>query len=66
MKKITFDNNPPTSYTDANTTYWRTYWDSGIIQAGSSGAPLFDQNKRIVGVVTTGNVNQTCTNSATA
>ncbi|MBK7754762.1 MAG: trypsin-like peptidase domain-containing protein [Flavobacteriales bacterium] len=66
VKKITFDNNPPTSYTDANTTYWRTYWDSGIIQAGSSGAPLFDQNKRLVGVVTTGNVNATCSNMTTA
>ena len=31
--------------------YWRlTDWDSGIMEAGSSGAPWFDQNGRIVGV----------------
>ena len=29
--------------------YWKATWYSGITQSGSSGAPLIDQNSRIVG-----------------
>lgn len=35
--------------------YWRVEdWDSGTTEPGSSGSPLFDQNKRIVGVLSVG------------
>ena len=30
-------------------SHWRVEFDHGIVQNGSSGAPLFNQNKRIVG-----------------
>ena len=29
--------------------HWRTNWDQGITESGSSGSPLFDQNHRVVG-----------------
>lgn len=64
VKKITFDNNPATSYADAEgIQMWRNYWDSGIVEAVSSGSPLFDQNKRIIGHMTEGA--QTCANVGT-
>lgn len=34
-----------------NNSFWDAYWDSGITQKGSSGAPLLDQNNRIIGQV---------------
>ncbi|QQR87661.1 MAG: hypothetical protein IPJ76_05395 [Flavobacteriales bacterium] len=50
VKKITFDNNAPTSYTSLiPTPAWKCFWESGMIEAVGSGAPLFDQNKRVVG-----------------
>ena len=50
VKKIAFNNDPSTSYTDAiGVQAWRGYWDQGLVQAVASGAPLFDQNKRFVG-----------------
>lgn len=64
VKKITFDNNPATSYADAEgINMWRNFWDNGIVEPVSSGSPLFDQNKRIIGHMTEGA--QTCTNAAT-
>jgi hypothetical protein len=53
IKKICFDNDPPTSHawsgTPAN-SHWRIgVWDAGTTEPGSSGSPLFDQNKRITG-----------------
>jgi lysyl endopeptidase len=52
IKKISFDNNTLTnsswSGTPAN-SHWHTIWDDGVTEGGSSGSPLFDQNKRIVG-----------------
>lgn len=62
VKKIAFDDQAPTSYTSGGTGFWRMYWDNGIVQSGSSGSPLYDQNKRLVGHVVTGA--QTCTNAA--
>ncbi len=29
--------------------HWRTNWDQGITESGSSGSPVFDQNHRVVG-----------------
>ncbi|MBK9148420.1 MAG: hypothetical protein IPM12_11475 [Flavobacteriales bacterium] len=50
VKKIAFNNDPSTSYTDAiGVQAWRGYWDQGLVQAISSGSPLFDQNRRFIG-----------------
>lgn len=52
IKKISFDNNTFTnsswSGTPAN-SHWHVIWDSGVTEPGSSGSPLFDQNRRFVG-----------------
>ena len=53
VKKICFDDDPPTSHawsgTPAN-SHWRIgVWDDGTTEPGSSGSPLFDQNHRITG-----------------
>lgn len=64
VKKITFDYDPATSYADAEgIQMWRNFWDSGIVEPVSSGAPLFDHNKRIIGHMTEGA--QTCANVGT-
>jgi PKD repeat protein len=63
-KCIAIDSNPATNYpysvqwkdnngtvissTSAN-THWEVQFDQGATEEGSSGSPLFDQNKRIVG-----------------
>jgi lysyl endopeptidase len=53
IKKISFDDNPATAATamgsETNGT-WRVVWDRNTTtEGGSSGSPLFDQNKRIIG-----------------
>ncbi len=53
IKKISFDYDPVTS-TDylatSGSTHWRIgVWDDGTTEPGSSGSPLYDQNKRVVG-----------------
>lgn len=54
VKKISFDNNPP----QKQNPYWRiVQWDLGVTEPGSSGCPLYDQNKRFIG--------QLCCGSAT-
>jgi len=70
VKKITFDNQAATSvqvepYVNApfDTYCWKSFWDSGIVEPVSSGAPLFDQNKRFIGHMYDGA--QNCTNSNT-
>ena len=70
VKKITFDNNAATSFAylpyvgaPDSTRLWKCYWDSGIVEAVSSGSPQFDQNKRVVGHMNLGA--QSCTNAAT-
>lgn len=52
VKKFSVDNNAPTSdtYTTTAETHWRVgAWEDGTTEGGSSGSPLFDQNKRIIG-----------------
>ncbi len=44
----TDDAGKTTSTTSAN-THWKVLFDQGTTEEGSSGSPLFDQNKRIVG-----------------
>jgi len=64
VKKFTHDNAPAGSYFDPDgIPLWRNFWDQGIVEAVSSGASLWDQNKRIVGHMTEGS--QNCSNAAT-
>lgn len=50
VKKIAFNTDPSTTYTDAiGVPCWRQNWEQGLVQAVSSGSPLFDQNHRMVG-----------------
>ena len=43
--RIQWDNNV---YSEVN-THWEAFYDVGTDASGSSGAPLFDENKRIIG-----------------
>ena len=36
-------------------THWKTRLDNGVVQPGSSGSPLLDQNKRVIGQLHGGN-----------
>ncbi len=51
IKKISRDNNAATNGGAGGwgSDHWRVYWDQGVTEGGSSGSPLYDQNKRIVG-----------------
>lgn len=52
-KKISIDNNPAVTSSAFGgrlpNGFWRVIWDEGMTEGGSSGCPLFDQNKRVVG-----------------
>ena len=52
-KKISFDNNPATNSNGFGgrlpNGFWQVIWDLGMTEGGSSGCPLYDQNKRVVG-----------------
>lgn len=62
-KKINFDNDQAYNsgainwqgggYSPAG-SHWEIYWDEGGTEGGSSGSPLFDNNQRIVGVLSGG------------
>ena len=58
VKKISRDLNAPVSSTLLDylaNGFWKILqWDSGTTEGGSSGAPLFDQNKRVVGLLSGG------------
>jgi lysyl endopeptidase len=58
VKKISIDNDPPVTGTFTNmpsNSFWKiVQWDAGTTEGGSSGAPLFDQNKRVAGILTGG------------
>lgn len=50
VKKICRDNNATTTSTYSGADCWRIgAWEQGTTEPGSSGSPLFDQNKRITG-----------------
>lgn len=53
VKKISLDNNPAASVTGFGgrlvNGFWEVIWDEGMTEGGSSGCPLFDQNKRVIG-----------------
>jgi hypothetical protein len=58
VKKISVDVDEPvtstfTSYTSNG--FWKVLkWEAGTTEGGSSGGPLFDQNKRVVGILSGG------------
>ena len=53
VKKITLNNGNTLTYSTWFQTpvdsHWHTIWDDGVTEGGSSGSPLYDQNKRIIG-----------------
>jgi lysyl endopeptidase len=58
VKKISVDVNSPVTGTftnmPANSSWQIIQWEKGTTEGGSSGGPLFDQNKRVVGILTGG------------
>jgi PKD repeat protein len=59
LKSIAIDNNPPTTgrqtinWDDGSVTvpntHWQVYFDVGQVENGSSGGPLFNDKKRVIG-----------------
>lgn len=50
IKKLSIANNATISSTYSGAACWRVgQWTDGVTEPGSSGSPLFDQNKRIIG-----------------
>jgi hypothetical protein len=58
VKKISIDNDEPVTASydvyDANTFWKILQWDVGTTEPGSSGAPLYDKDHRIVGTLSGG------------
>ncbi|MDR2775080.1 MAG: T9SS type A sorting domain-containing protein [Tannerella sp.] len=79
VMKISFDNNPLVSHNDfinwynnngiligtsPPNTHWKAVLDNGSVEGGSSGSPLFDSDKRVVGQLH-GVYNVTCNSPIT-
>lgn len=56
IKKISIGYNDASSYGD----YWRVVWSDGITEPGSSGAPLFNENHKLIGQLYNGS--SSCSN----
>lgn len=59
VKKISIDNDPPVTGNFGQlyeiNTHWRVKkWEIGSTQSGSSGAPLFNQDNKLIGTLTGG------------
>jgi len=59
IKKVSIDNDPAVTAKFSSSYYsmgfWNIIrWDSGVTEEGSSGGPLFDQNKQLIGTLTGG------------
>ena len=62
LKKISFDVNPAGTANYGGAVCWRIFnWEDGTTEPGSSGSPLFDQNKRVIGQLYGGQA--TCSNN---
>ena len=52
-KKISIDNNPASHSNGFGgrliNGFWQVTWDVGMTEGGSSGCPMYDQNKRVIG-----------------
>lgn len=59
IKKISFDSNA----TSTTNTWFINQWDDGLVEPGSSGSPLFNQNHQIIGQLWNGAGNIGCTGS---
>ena len=53
IKKISYDVNPAATSSGfggrLTNGFWQVIWDFGMTEGGSSGCPLYDQNKRVIG-----------------
>ncbi len=50
LAKISAENNPfQTSSWSGTNNHWLVNFDDGVVQHGSSGSPIFNQNQRVVG-----------------
>ena len=49
VKKFSVDQDPPFAFWEPTNTHWQVNWEFGFSEGGSSGSPLFDQNRRIIG-----------------
>jgi hypothetical protein len=52
IKKISLDYDPLVAEAfnlGEPLNHWRTNWDQGVTESGSSGSPLFDHNHRVIG-----------------
>ncbi len=60
IQKVCLDNIPPQNFVrsfngNSTTQFWRIFdWDLGVTEPGSSGSPLFDEQGRIIGVLSGG------------
>lgn len=58
IKKITLSYKPAISTTYSVNTlqngHWKAFWDDGVTEGGSSGSPLFNNKRRIVGQLSGG------------
>ncbi len=59
LKKICFENDPLAQQTinfqgAQNRTWLVNDWDAGVTEPGSSGSPLYNQDKRLIGVLSGG------------
>ena len=64
VMKIAIDNQPPiienSPLLATPNAVWRTTWDNGTVQQGSSGGPYLDQNRRVFASVHGGAAIPTC------
>ncbi|WP_165836036.1 trypsin-like serine peptidase [Marinifilum breve] len=52
LMKIAFDNDilrETEYYGNSGNSHWKVNWNDGVTEGGSSGSPLFNQSKRVVG-----------------
>ncbi|MBK8383500.1 MAG: T9SS type A sorting domain-containing protein [Ignavibacteria bacterium] len=53
IKKISYDVNPAATSSGfggrLTNGFWQVIWDFGMTEGGSSGCPLYDENKRVIG-----------------
>jgi len=59
IKKVSIDNDPAVTAKFSSSYYSKGFWniirwESGVTEEGSSGGPLFDQNKQLIGTLTGG------------
>jgi lysyl endopeptidase len=60
MKVATY-NTTTTQQTFLGVNVWRANWAGGTVEPGSSGGPLYNNNRQIIGQVTGGNPSDICT-----